>query len=164
MYNKTNWIDHVTQYEDRFTETNNSDGTVTHIPVEGVVMQQGTPQNAQNFNNMEYGIFGSNEMGNEAMRSLLHAKQTIKKLIGAVVVTTLTNTNSYPFNNSKKTIALSELRDTLNYTVDVEAAAVGGGAVGEIVITDKQLNGFKIEHTGSAKSVTIKCVVKGGSY
>jgi len=92
MYKQTKWIDHVTQYEDRFTETNNGDGTVTHVPVEGEVIQQGTPQNAQNFNNMEYGIFGANEMGGEAIRGLLHAKQTIKKLVGAVVTTTLNNT------------------------------------------------------------------------
>ena len=39
---------------------------------------------------------------------------------------------------------------------------MGGGAVGEIVITDKQLNGFKIEHTGSAAKVSVKYIVEGG--
>ena len=29
-------------------------------------------------------------------------------------------------------------------------------------ITDKQLNGFKIEHTGSAAKVSVKYIVEGG--
>lgn len=164
MYNKTLWQDHVTQYEDRFREVSNLDGTVTHEPIEGEIIQQGTAQNAENFNNIEYGIFGAHEMASEAIRVTLHANQIIKKLTGEVVLATLTNSLEYPFNNSKKTVALSRSRDTLDYTVDVEATSVGGGSVGQIVITEKQLNGFKIEHTGGAKNVSVKCVVRGGAY
>ena len=39
----------------------------------------------------------------------------------------------------------------MDYTVNVEAEAKDAGGVGEIRITDKQLNGFKIEYTGAAK-------------
>ncbi len=45
----------------------------------------------------------------------------------------------------------------MDYTENVEAEAKDGG-VGEIRITDKQLNGFKIEYT--AKEVTVKCTVQ----
>ena len=56
MYQETIWQDHVTEFEDRYEERINPDGTVTHIPVEGEIIQQGTPQNAKNFNHMEDGI------------------------------------------------------------------------------------------------------------
>jgi len=36
------------------------------------------------------------------------------------------------------------------------------GNPGEIVVSDKLVNGFKIAHTGSAPSVTIKYTVIGG--
>ena len=111
------WKDHVTQYSNRYREVQNADGTITHEAVEGEVVQEGTPQNAQ---------------------------------------------NSYPFNNSKKTLALTTPRGNLDYTVNVEAEAKDAGGVGEIRITDKQLNGFKIEYTGAAKEVTVKCTVQGG--
>ena len=42
------WQDHVTEFEDRYTESKNDDGTITHKPVEGEVLQEGTPENAQN--------------------------------------------------------------------------------------------------------------------
>lgn len=162
-YKRTFWQDHVTQYENRYKEVNNADGTVTHEPVEGEVIQQGTPQNGPNFNNLEEGVFAANEMGSEAVRTLIHQGQTLKKLIGEIGQTTLTNTLEYPFNNSVKTIALATKRDTTDYTVDVDAVATSGN-VGRIVITDKQLNGFKIAFTGSAPSVTAKYIVKGGIY
>ena len=38
------------------------------------------------------------------------------------------------------------------------------GEVGNVIVTDKQLNGFKIAFTGSAKNVTIKYYVQGGMY
>ena len=53
MYKRTQWQDHVTEYEDRYRESRNDDGTITHTPVDGEVLQQGTPQNAANFNHLE---------------------------------------------------------------------------------------------------------------
>ena len=47
------WKDHVTQYSNRYREVQNADGTITHEAVEGEVVQEGTPQNAQNFNDFD---------------------------------------------------------------------------------------------------------------
>lgn len=55
-YNRTNWQDHVTEFENRYREVENPDGTITHEPIEGEIIQQGTPINAANLNNMEEGI------------------------------------------------------------------------------------------------------------
>ena len=73
----------------------------------------------------------------------------------------LSNSASYPFNNSKTTVALSPARVTQNYTVATEVTNADGN-VGEVEITDKQLNGFKVAFTGSAKSVTLKIKIRGG--
>jgi hypothetical protein len=82
-----------------------------------------------------------------------------------VLTTTCTNSQKYPFNNSTKTIALSgaNLRYTKDYTVTAEIVSYTGGCVGDIVISDKLLNGFKIGYTGSATSVELKIYVQGGT-
>ena len=43
-YVKQHWKDEVTEYEHRFTETANGDGTITHTKVTGEVLQEGTLQ------------------------------------------------------------------------------------------------------------------------
>ena len=90
-------------------------------------------------------------------------KDEADSVVGVVLEETLTNGQKYPFNNSVKTIPLSgaNVRNTKDYTVTVEAEATGG-FVGDIIISDKMLNGFKVQFTGSAKSVKVKCYVQGG--
>ena len=145
MYEPKLWQDHVTQFENRYTESRNDDGTITHTPVEGEILQQGTPQNATNFNHMEDGISNAGELA-------------------ALLNVTPANSQEYPFNNSVKTVSLTQERNTVDYTVTAEVVEYSGGFPGEIVISAKLLNGFKIAHTGSAKSVTVKLYVKGGFY
>lgn len=156
------WKDHVTQYSNRYKEVQNTDGTITHEAVEGEVIQEGTPQNAKNFNDLEQRVFSAGEVAGLAIIGLKQAESKIEGLTGEIVETTLTNTKEYPFNNSKATLALVTPRGNLDYTVSVEATTADTGGIGEIKITDKQLNGFKIEHTGAAKSVSVKCTVQGG--
>jgi hypothetical protein len=74
---------------------------------------------------------------------------------------TLTNSLSFPFNNSIKTVSLATKRKTLNYDVDVWVIE-HNGLPGDVVVSDKQLNGFKVAFEGSAKSVTIGYKVRGG--
>lgn len=72
---------------------------------------------------------------------------------------TLKNTAKYPFNNSVQTIALNDYPGTTNYVVLTQVEKKVGHMVGEIEVTDKALNGFKIAFTGSASSVTVGYVV-----
>ena len=74
---------------------------------------------------------------------------------------TLTNTTGYPFNSSAKSVALKIPREGSDYIVLGEVVSAVGN-VGEIVVTDKLTNGFKIGYTGSATSAVIKFVVIGG--
>lgn len=164
MYNKTDWRDHVTQYDNRFREQNNSDGTISHIPVEGEVIQEGTPQNATNFNNIETGIFSAHETVAELARVALQHEREIAALDGETATITLNNTSAYPFNNSKKSVSLIKTRDTSDYTVKASVVTPADSAsVGRIVVTDKLKNGFKIAYTGGAASVTLKYTVRGGT-
>ena len=154
----------MTQFENRYTESRNDDGTITHTPVEGEILQQGTPQNATNFNHMEDGISNAGELAALLAAGAIHQQQAIKDLAGETMTVTLANTQEYPFNNSVKTVSLTQERNTVDYTVTAEVVEYSGGFPGEIVISAKLLNGFKIAHTGSAKSVTVKLYVKGGFY
>lgn len=162
-HKRTFWQDHVTEFSDRYTETNNDDGTISHVPVEGEVIQQGTPQNARNFNALEEGVFSAEVLGMEAMRVLLLHQRALNGLASETGEITLTNSQKYPFNNSTATVGLKQKMETTAYTVETDVLSAAG-EVGRIVISDKQLNGFKISYTGSATSAKIKFFVKGGLF
>lgn len=140
MYNLTKWLDHVVD------------------PDTQQVIQQGTPMSADNFNNMEKGILDDYVTG-ELLAIAAKQLQVLTNVESQDV--TLTNTLAYPFNNSKTTVSLATARITADYTIDVELLS-HTGEVGDIEISDKLLNGFKIAFTGSATSVKVRLRVKGG--
>lgn len=144
MYNREFWKDHIVE-EDT-----------------GEVLQPGTLQDAEHFNNMESGIVEGNETAAFIAEQLSKAMRRIESAQGEVVRVTLTNTQAYPFNNSKKSVSLSHYKTNTNYLVQPEVVSYEGGGVGDIEITDKLLNGFKIEYTGAAKTVVLDLHISGG--
>ncbi len=74
---------------------------------------------------------------------------------------TLTNSQEFPFNNSRKTVALVTAQANSDYLVDVEVDEANGN-VGEVIVSSRMTNGFAIEHTGSATSVSVNYFVIGG--
>lgn len=52
-HERIKWYDHVVEYPNRYTVTDNGDGTETHTESPGEVAQEGTPVNATNLNNIE---------------------------------------------------------------------------------------------------------------
>lgn len=142
-YSRTGWVDHVVD------------------SVSGQVIQEGTPQSAKNFNNMEDGIFQATELGNVLIQQVLQHKRNIADLEGEIKEVPMTNTLAYPFTNSAKTVSLSKARDTTNYRVATEIVSADG-PIEDIEVYDKQLNGFKLKYMGSAKNVVIKCYIQGG--
>ena len=163
MYTATVWRDRNVTPDHTFKMTNNEDGTVT-LEAAGTVNQQGTPLSAEHFNNLEQGTDAAYAMALEAARLAGMAEGEARALKRVIIEATLTNTKSYPFNDSKTTVAFKEndVRRTKDYTIDVDVLECTGGAVGHVVLSDKQLNGFKVEHTGSAKSVKLAIYVHGG--
>ncbi len=77
---------------------------------------------------------------------------------------TLTNSDTYPFNNSVKSVSLNTERITKDYIVTIISATAVSGNVGEVVVSDRLVNGFKLAYTGSASSVTVEYMVTGGYY
>ena len=140
MYRNTHWIDEV---KDQETEE---------------VIQEGTPQSAGNFNNMEGGISDAHLA---AALLIIQSGLTADQVATEEKTVTLSNSQSYPFNNSTQTIALSSVRNFTDYTVEAEITAHDGN-VGDVRIFDRMLNGFKVAYDGSAKSATIKLRIKGG--
>ncbi len=140
MYKQTNWIDEV---KDEHS---------------GEIIQEGTLQSAGHFNNMEQGITDVS-----VAATLLLIASGLSKQQTSVERHELTfnNSASYPFNNSQKTISLTTTRNSTDYTVEVDVLSHSGN-VGDWVVYDKQLNGFKIKFDGSAKSVTAVVKVQGG--
>lgn len=59
-YVKIGWQDHISERPGTFREIQNADGSVTHIPDEGVILQEGTSVSANKLNHMEDGIYNAN--------------------------------------------------------------------------------------------------------
>jgi hypothetical protein len=144
LYDITNWQDEVKDQN-------------------GSIIQQGTPLSARNMNNIEAGLYEANVLASMLAQQSLQQKRILSDIEGEIREITLTNSETFPFNNSIQTIALQKQRDTLNYRVITEVVSADG-EIGDVIVTDKQLNGFKIAFTGSAKNVTIKYYVQGGMY
>lgn len=140
MYRNTQWIDEV---KDQDTEE---------------VIQEGTPQSAGNFNNMEHGISDAHLA---TALLIIQSGLTADQVATEEKAVTLSNSQSYPFNNSTQTIALSRVINFTDYTVEAEITDHDGN-VGDVRIFDRMLNGFKVAYDGSAKSATIKLRIKGG--
>lgn len=185
MYDWSIWLDHVTDPANVFSVVDNGDNTYTITPA-GTVMQQGTAQDQTHFNNMEMGILNAQAA---AALSLIKVNQqdwriddlqseTDINLRGTIATilnyarqqawevergsVALTNTaDNWLFNNSQTTVSLTTKRESTDYIILTEVASTDGN-VGEIEISGKLLNGFKIKFTGSASAVTVNYIVIGG--
>ena len=164
FYEATRWLDHVVQFPGRKKVTENVDGTVDFERSEGEVIQQGTPRNATNYNNQEQGILANSLTLAQIQQAQNQHARSITDLAGEVGTTALSNTQKYPFNSSGITIPIAKQRFNLNYDAEIEIVSALGGFVEEIIVYDKQLNGFKIRFTGSATSVSLKYKIIGGMY
>lgn len=164
-YTPIGWKDRIVQRPRTYTEVMNQDGSRTDTPAPGEVQEQGTQMSATNFNHMDEGIhddaIAEALLMNYARQSRWRIEDLEKATVQETGSVTLTNTQGFPFNNSKVSVPLTNQRDNLNYIV-VIVSATGAGNVGEIEVSERLVNGFKIEFTGSASSVTVVYAVIGG--
>ncbi len=157
MYDLTNWQDRVVEFEDRYKEIQNEDGTITHEAVVGEVLQEGTPQSATNFNNIEKGVFENRviELLNAQMNSLASAENlenALTKVEGGTVTQNGTTIN----------VAFNSVRNNANYEVIPIVSKSSGLTNYHFNITAKQANGFLCDVYGEFTSLTIYFLVKGG--
>lgn len=141
-YDRTYWQDHYTDQS-------------------GSVIQQGTPLDQAHFNKLEIGL-----SDDSLARSIMQFKQIQDDYDYEDELHTLAlSMNSgmkWPFNNKETTVALSGLRENTNYSVEVNVLSYSGGRLGDIRVTDRALNGFKLVHDGSATTVNVAVRVSGG--
>lgn len=141
MYNRTYWVDHVTDQH-------------------GAVIQHGTLLDQEHFNNMECGI---SDIG--LTLALAQFKQTqdgYEYEDETHIVDLAMEAMPWPFNNKATTIGLNTLRESTNYGVDVNVLSYSGGRLGNIRVVDRACNGFKLVHDGSATSVRVSVRIQGG--
>lgn len=171
MFDILTWLDHAITPDKTYTLVDNGDGTVTLTPY-GTVIQQGTNLSAANFNRMEEGILDAGlaatilGFGNlqQQRQNDEHLTMMDDEVLGETKTVTLTNSASYPFNSTVDnpvSVALTTTRKNLYYSVEATVAS-HTGEVGDIHISDKALNGFKVSFDGSGKSVTLTLRIKGG--
>lgn len=153
-YSRTFWKDHVTDQE-------------------GHVIQQGTLLDQQHFNNMEEGISDGAIAHSLMIAGYMNLRRTTEQymdqndaeVLGEIHTVTLTNNRKHPFNSTiavPVSVALTKTRKNLYYSVEAQVDSFSGGLPGDLHISDKALNGFKISFDGSATSVTVTIRIKGG--
>ena len=131
-YNPTDWKDHVVQFPNRYRETTDEQGYVTHEEAPGEVIQQGTPMSATNFNKQEHGIAEALSMADilfsEMLLKLGHSEYTLDTLAAALKSGDLVAAKAAILNTAR-TIALSggatgtatEFDGSANVTIPVTA-------------------------------------------
>lgn len=141
-YKRTFWVDHVTDQQ-------------------GEVIQYGTLMDQAHFNNLEQGV--SDATLALALTQFKQQQDGYDYEDELKVLNLAMNSGlPWPFNNKATTVALSNLRESINYSVEVNVLAYSGGRLGNIRIADRARNGFKLIHDGSATSVKVAVRVSGG--
>ena len=165
IFNPINWKDRIVERPRTYTEVMNQDGSRTDTPAPGEIQEPGTQISATNLNRMDQGTQDAKMSAALILNALRQIGWRTEDLEQATVqetgTKTLTNTKNFPFNDSKASVALTNTRENKNYVV-VIVEATGSGNIGEIEVSDRLTNGFKLAFTGSAKSVTVKYAVIGG--
>ena len=126
-------------------------------------IQEGTPVDEQNLNNLETGVNSANLSAEFLTEVVKHNQDRLENLAGEIIEVTLTNSSGEAwFGSTVQTVALPTKRDSFDYTVAVEVQTPVDN-IGDIIVYDKQVNGFKVKYTGSAASVSLKLYVQGGN-
>jgi len=165
MYDWTTWLDHVTSPSNVF-RIEDQGGGLYKITLAGEVMQQGTPQDQTRFNNIESGIVDAHaavDLLINFARQLGWTQDDILNWLGKVNTVyvgtaTLTNSEEFPFHTAPQSVSIGATLDNAYYEVQTKVTSFTGN-VGEVVVSDKLTNGFKLSCTGSAPSVAVAWVV-----
>ena len=75
---------------------------------------------------------------------------------------TLKNGSKWPFGINEVSVGLAKTRKNANYGVDVYVKSYNGGRLGDVTVSGKLTNGFKLKHDGSAQTVVVVVRVTGG--
>lgn len=151
------FVDHEIMPGNTFKLTNNSDGTVT-LAESGTVEMEGTPQDAARFNAIRQENIAAkvlqawNACFDRWRQRASENEETVDcgTLSRAVVGTSVT-----------MTIPAGKLRNHTGYSVETTLTAASSAVT--LVVSDKQLNGFKVTPIGTASGTcTASVKIHGG--
>jgi len=77
-------------------------------------------------------------------------------------VVTITDTITGANTDKSVVIPSNKLRNRTTYNVTPVIVSTTGGTAGDIIVSAKQANGFKVKYTGTATSITVALYVQGG--
>lgn len=141
MYDRSYWKDHVTDQQ-------------------GQIIQQGTLLDQAHFNNLEIGA-SDNSLALQIM-AFKNRQEEYNYEDELKTLTLSMNALPWPFNNKENTVALTNMRENTNYSVEVNVLEYSGGRLGNIRVLDRAANGFKLLHDGSAATVKVAVRISGG--
>lgn len=141
MYDRSYWKDHVTDQQ-------------------GQIIQQGTLLDQAHFNNLEIGA-SDNSLALQIM-AFKNRQEEYNYEDELKTLTLSMNALPWPFNNKENTVALTNMRENTNYSVEVNILEYSGGRLGNIRVLDRAANGFKLLHDGSATTVKVAVRISGG--
>lgn len=84
-YERVGWKDHIVENPFNFEEKKNKDGTITLIPKQGEILQEGTPVNARTLGHMEDGIVYAIDTINENADNLTKLRVDVAILRGSTI-------------------------------------------------------------------------------
>lgn len=113
MYEKQLWQDHIVERPGTFREVQNTDGTVTHIPEEGDILEEGSPFSANRMNHMESGIYN-------ASRQAKTNKDDITSLAVEVAILKNASLNNFTHNIFMVNFATLDSVELTNGVYDLE--------------------------------------------
>ncbi|AWZ48388.1 inorganic polyphosphate kinase [Clostridiaceae bacterium 14S0207] len=116
-YEKIGWQDHIVEKPYNFAEKKNSDGTITLIPKEGEVLQQGTPVNSRTLGHMEDGIAYAVENTNMNADSITKLSVDVAILKGSTINNMTNNVFFERFENLEDINLEQGIFDNINKRV-----------------------------------------------
>lgn len=163
MFDFVEFKDRRTSKSNTYKVQQNSDGTITLLPIPGDIIEAGTPLNGATFNPLEHGVNEAIIMADLLAVQMRQVNRDIANTYIEVGSIKITTTEKYPFNTATATVAFKTARNTLDYMVIPYCDDTVQGKA--IRVKDRQLNGFKIEvEDCPAAGVTVKYFAVGGMY
>lgn len=109
-YTKINWINRVVERIHTYTEATNQDGSITHTPAPGSVIQAGTPRSAENMNHMDQGIKDCADAINE-LEATVDAHEETLTSHGTSIQTNATAISGLRDKNAEQDETTAQLRE-----------------------------------------------------
>lgn len=163
MFDFLEFKDRRTSLSNTYKMVQNSDGTITLLPMPGEIIEPGTPLSGATFNPLEHGVNEAIVMDDLLAVQMRQANRDLANTYVEVGSVKISTTEKYPFNTASATVALKTARNTLDYMVIPYCDDVVQGKA--IRVKDRQLNGFKIEvEDCPAAGATVKYFALGGMY